>query len=57
MGKQIKVKAFVLHKVTAGLPTVPVSPVTRWKQLSHLEFVDPNYGTQAHVQILLEGEV
>ena len=44
-------------KVTADLPTNPVSPVTTWKHLSGLEFADPNYRTPAHVDILLGGKV
>ena len=30
-GKQIEIEASVLPKVTVDLPTLPVSPVTRWK--------------------------
>ena len=56
-GKQIEVQASVLPKVTADLPTVPVSSVTRWKHLSDLEFGDPDYGTPARVDILLGGKV
>ena len=55
--KQIEVEASVLPKVTDDLPTVPVSPVTRWKHLSDLELADPNYGTPAGVDILLGGKV
>ena len=35
-GKQVEVNASILPKVTADQPTVPVSPVTKWKQLSDL---------------------
>ena len=56
-GKQIGVEASVLPQVTADLPTVPVSPVTRWKHLKDLEFGDPEYGTPAPVDILLGGKV
>ena len=56
-GKQIEVEASVLPKVTANLPTIPVSLVTKWKHLSDLEVGDPDYGTQAWVDILLEGKV
>ena len=50
-------KTSVLPKVTADLPTIPVSPVTKWKHLSGLELADPNYGTPAQVDILLGGKV
>ena len=50
-------EASVLPKVTADLPTIPVSPVTQWKHLSGLEFADPDYGTPARVDILLGGDV
>ena len=56
-GKQIEVEASVLSKVTADLPTVPVSLVTTWQHLSDLEFGDPDYGTLVRVGILLGGEV
>ena len=56
-GKQIEVEASVLPKVTADLPTIPVSPVTQWKHLSGLELADPDYGTPARVDILLGGKV
>ena len=56
-GRQIEVQASVLPKVTADLPTLPVSPVTHWKHLSGLEFADPDYGTPARVDILLGGKV
>ena len=46
-GKQIEVEASVLPKVTADLPTIPVSPVAQWKHLSGLELADPDYGTPA----------
>ena len=52
-GKQIKVEASVLPKVTAELPTIPVSPVTQEKHLLGLELADTNYGTLAWVDILL----
>ena len=55
--KQIEVEASVLPKVTADLPTVPVSPVTRWKHLSDLELADPDYRVPAGVDILLGGKV
>ena len=55
--KQIKVEASVLPKVTVDLPTIPVSPVTKWKHLSGLELADPNYGIPAQVDILLGGKV
>ena len=55
--KQIEVEASVPPKVTADLPTAPVSPVTKWKHLSGLEFADPNYRTPAWVDILLGGKV
>ena len=42
-GKQIEVEAFVLPKVTANLPTVPVSSVNRWKNLSDLESADSDH--------------
>ena len=56
-GKQIEVKASVLPKATANLPTLPVSPVTKWKHLSDLEFAYPNHGTPARVDILLGGKI
>ena len=56
-GKPIEVEASVLPKVTDDLPTVPVSPVTRWKHLSDLELSDPDYGVPAGVDILLGGKV
>ena len=56
-GKQIEVEASVLPKVTADLPTIPVSPVTQWKHLSGLELADPDYRTPARVDILLRGDV
>ena len=56
-GKQIDVEAFVLPKVTADLPTIPVSPVTQWKHLLGLKLADPDYGTPARVDILLIGKV
>ena len=40
-----------------GEPTVPISPVTRWKHLSDLELADPDYGIPAGVDILLGGKV
>ena len=54
-GRPIDVEASVLPQVTANLPTLPVSPVTRWRHLSDLEFADPEYGTPAKVDILLGG--
>ena len=56
-GKPIEVEASVLPKVTDDLPTVPVSPDTRWKHLSDLELADPNYGVPAGVDTLLGGKV
>ena len=56
-GKQIEVEAFVLPKVTVNLPTVPVSPVNRWKHLLDLEFADSDHGFPARVDILLGGKV
>ena len=56
-GKQIEVEASVLPKVTADLPTLPVSPVTKWKHLSDPEFADLDYGSPAWVDILLGGKV
>ena len=50
-------EASILPKVTANLRTVPVSPVTKWKHLSDLEFGDPNYGTPAWVDKLHGGKV
>ena len=50
-------KASVLPKVTAHLPTSPMSSVTKWKHLSGLEFADPTYRTPACVDILLGGKV
>ena len=47
----------MLPMVTADLPMTPMSPVTKWKHLSGLEFADPNYGTPAYVDILLGGKV
>ena len=55
--KQIEVGASVIPIVTADLPTVPVSPVTKWKHPSDLDFGDSDYGTPAQVDILLEGGV
>ena len=40
-GKRIKVEAPVLPKITADLPTIPVSPDTNWKHLCGLELADP----------------
>ena len=48
-----QVDTFVLPKVEDNLPTVPVSPVTRWKHPSDIELADPNYGIPAGVDILL----
>ena len=56
-GRQIEVEASVLPKVTADLPMLPVSLVTKWKHLSDLEFADLDYGTLAWVDILLGGKV
>ena len=56
-GKQIEVETSVIPKVAANLPTIPVSPFTKWKHLSDLEFEDPDYGTQARVDIQHEGKV
>ena len=56
-GRQIKVEASILSKITAELPTLLVCPVTKWKHLSDLEFADPGYGTPARVDILLGGKV
>ena len=56
-GKQIKVEAFVLPKVTANLPTVPVFLVTSWKHLLELEFAYPDYRIPAGIDILLGGKV
>ena len=50
-------EASILPKVTADLPTVPVSPLTKWKHLSDLEFRDPDNVTLARVDILLGGKV
>ena len=50
-------EASVVPKVTADLPTIPVSPVTQRKHLSGLELADPDYGTPARVDILLGGDV
>ena len=52
-GKPIEVEASVLAKVTNDLPTVPVSPVTRWKHRSDLELADPDYGVPAEVDTFL----
>ena len=56
-GKKIEVQASVLPKVTADLPTIPVTPVTQWTHLSGLELADPDYGTPAQVYILLGEDV
>ena len=56
-GKQIEVEASVLPRVTADLPTISVSPVSQWNQLSGLDLADPDYGTPARVDILLGGKV
>ena len=56
-GKEIDVEASVLPRVTADLPTVPVSPVTGWKHLAGLELADPDYGVPARIDILLGGKV
>ena len=37
--------------------TVPFFPVTKWKHRSNLEFGNLNYGTLAHVNIVLGGKV
>ena len=51
-------EASVLPKVTDDLPTVPVSPVLRWKHLSDLELADPNFRVPAAgVDILLGAKV
>ena len=50
-------EASVLPKVTADLPTIPVSQVTQWIHLSGLELADPDYGTPARVDILLGEDV
>ena len=55
--RPMEVEASVLPKVTADLPTSPVTPVTKWKHLSGLEFADPDYGTPARVDLLLGGKV
>ena len=56
-GREIEVEASVLPKVTADLPTVPVSPVTEWKHLTGLELADPDYGVPARIDMLLGGKV
>ena len=56
-GKRIEVEASVFPKVTADLPTIPVSPVTQLKHLLGLELVDSDYGPPAWVDILLVGNV
>ena len=56
-GKQIKVEASVLPKVTADLPTIPVSPVTWWKHLLDLELAHLDYGVPAQVDLILGGKV
>ena len=56
-GKQIDVEAFVLHKVTTELPTMPVSPVNKWRHLAGLDLADPDYATPARVDIILGGKV
>ena len=50
-------EASVLSNVTADLPMTPISPVTKWKHLSGLEFAYPNYRTPARGAILLGGKV
>ena len=50
-------EASVYSKVTGDLPTVPVSPVTRWKHLSDLELANLDYGFPAGVDILLGAKV
>ena len=44
----------ILPKVTKDLPMLSGHKV---EHLSDLEFADPDYGTPAHVDILLEGKV
>ena len=55
-GKQIEELASILPKLTPELPTITVSPVTRWKHLSNLELDDPDNGIPAQVDILLKGK-
>ena len=56
-GKSFDVEAFVLPKVTAQLPSIPVPPVTDWKHLMGLELADPEYETPAQIDLLLGGKV
>ena len=55
-GKQIKMEASILPKVTNDLTTVPVSLVSRWKHQSGLELTDLDYGFPAGMDILLGGK-
>ena len=54
-GKQIDVPhAFVLPKATMDKPASPVGSIEKWKHLNGLDLADPEFGTPACIDVLLE---
>ena len=55
--EKIGVEAYVLKKVTKGLPLHPISIALKWDHLSGLELADPEFRTPARIDLLLGAEV
>ena len=51
------VEAVVLPKVTTNLPPSPVLLSRKWKHLSNIRLVDPDFGTPRNVDLLLGADV
>ena len=53
-GRQVHVgNAFVLSKICMDMPVSPVDYISQWKQLTGLDFADPEFGTHVSVDVLL----
>ena len=55
--KTLAVEAVVLSEVTTNLPSRPVPFSRKWKHLSNIRLVDPDFGTPGSVDLLVSADI
>ena len=56
-GKRISVEAVVLPRITGVIPSSPVMFDPKWKHLSRIPLVNPDFGTPGNIDLLLGADV
>ena len=56
-GKKISLEGVVLPKITSILPSNPVTFNPKWKHLSHIPLVNPDFRTPGNIDLLLGADV